>query len=1627
MLKPKYVTLCYIFLNDYLFLVGHLIKNTAVRRVLKVLMWTLIVLLSVPVLLYVPFVQDFVKDVALKEVAKSSGMVIDVDRFRLKWPLRVELDGVRVIPAPGDTMVNARIASLNVEMLPLLSLDIRVDGHLEDVDYRLGTPDSAMYLTAAVKRFDLSPSSYDLKNAKIDVSRAVLDGGDVTLIFNGNDTTATPSDSAASAPLTIKAAYIELRDINYRMAMLPTIDSLGANVPLAVLHDGLVDMASRRIHAGALRVDSVTAVYFTPSPEYIAAHPVDSLAPVADAASSPDSLMWTITGDTVSLTGRSAVYAVRGAEPQPGLDLNYLQANDINIQVDSFYNKGVNIEVPIRRLAAVERCGAKLEASGRFSMDTTSMRAERFDISTLFSSIKFNALMGMGDIMSDPGMPLQLRALARIGIPDLELLMPSMKPMLKSVPRYNDMTVDADIDGTAGSLSIKRLDAALPGYMNVSVNGAVRNMMSPDNLGGHVNIDGNLKNVNFIKPTLLEAKLAKQVNLPPVRLDGYVDMNRGAVKGNMKAVTGEGSVLLNADWNGRVESYDLDMAMREFPVSAFLPEMGIGNITADAKVTGRGYSPFSPKTSVDAVVDITSAEYQKVTYSAIRLWASLDTGYFDAGLLSMNHDANFDLSISGNIADDDYIMDFEGDVRNLDLKALNLSPTESRGSFSLEGRGHIRPGDGFYDADMTIDNFEWLMPDLPVATPSIKASVYATDSSTVVSVDNESLHARFIAGCSIDTLAARFASGMEVIDREIAGRRIFVDSIQRELPRFVLSVNSGANSIISDFLAPSKTSFRQLSLNIDNDSLFHLNGAATGIKTGDTRIDSVGISAMQHGKFLLYRAKMNNRPGTFDSFAHVDVTGFLADQNLALFLNQSNIKGDTGFKLGFNVTAIDSLLTLRMTPLDPVIGYKNWSLNKDNFISYNLLTRHIDANLALTNGDSHLKIYTEHDALGSASQEDVIVNASGIQLADWLALSPFAPPVKGIAGADIRLGWDAETKSIEGSGAVSLDDLTYGRDRVGSFLLDVGLTTNTSGVVKASTSLMVDSMKVITAVGALNDSTASNPFMLDFSMIHFPLRIVNPFLPPGMAKLSGMLNGRMDITGTMTSPVFNGYLDFDSTAVSVDMIGSAFRFSEDKIPVDSNIVKFDRYTISGLNENPLYIDGTVDINNLTSPKIELDMKARNMQVIGSKRGKGNDIYGRGYIDLDADVKGNMSFMRVDASLNLLEGSNVTYVVNTVSNTLSAGVTDDDMVHFVQFSDTAAVLDADTVPAGELALMLDARLIVSQGTTINVDLSANGQDKASIQGSGNLTFHMSPFSDMSLTGRYNIDKGFVRYTPPLMSQKNFDFESGSYIAFNGDMLNPILNLHAHDTMKANVTESGQNSRLINFIVSLNVTNTLSNMDVAFDLSTNDDITIQNELETMSPEQRANQAMNLLLYNVYTGPGTKASANLSGNPLFSFLTARLNSWAANTIKGVDISFGIDQYDRTYDGATSTTTSYSYRVSKSLFNDRFKIVVGGNYSTDSNMDENFSQNLINDISFEYMLNRSGSMYVKLFRHVGYESILEGEVIQTGVGFVYKRKLASLRDLFRFGRRPEEPAVALPVEDGTLNVNHKKDDTNK
>ena len=223
-----------------------------------------------------------------------------------------------------------------------------------------------------------------------------------------------------------------------------------------------------------------------------------------------------------------------------------------------------------------------------------------------------------------------------------------------------------------------------------------------------------------------------------------------------------------------------------------------------------------------------------------------------------------------------------------------------------------------------------------------------------------------------------------------------------------------------------------------------------------------------------------------------------------------------------------------------------------------------------------------------------------------------------------------------------------------------------------------------------------------------------------------------------------------------------------------------------------------------------------------------------------------------------------------------------------------------------------------------------------------------------------------------------------------MLNPQFNITATQNTKTSVKSQDSGSRLVDFLITAKVNGTMSNMDLDFDMSTESDIEVQNELASMSELQRSQAALNMLLYNTYSGTSSIGGlSNLNANSaLFSFLQSQINNWAQKVVKGVDLSFGINQYQGAKTGGVET--SYSYRLSKNLFNDRFKIVVGGEYSTDATAEQNFGQNLINDISMEYYLNNQGSRYLRLLRHTGYESVLEGLVSKTGVGFVIKHKIA-------------------------------------
>ncbi len=1512
----------------------------------------IVALLFLPLLLvaalYVPGVLNRVVSKILPKIEESSGLHIEAGNIALQWPMRLSVDRALVtdLRAGGDTLVSAQhlTARLNPAALFRGRIDIP-DAELRNAFYQMGGRDS-LYLSARVDSVGAAAwLNFDI--SEINVDHADLNGAEVCLLL-GADTTATPPDTTVSSPLRIICGPVSMRNVDYRMSMATTNDTVAASLRRAFLS------------GGKLRVGN----------------PID------------------ITTGTLTVALDSALYGRRGAVPMAGFDPDWITADSCEARVDSFAMHGASLSVPLTSLRIAGLAGLTLSGNGLFAMNDSTMRADGFDISLGQSRLTVSAEMGF-DSIADRA-PLNVDATAGIYPRDVVAALPAYAPLLTPLPADRPLLLRVLASGTLAKLSLDSLQASMHGVFALEGRATAANLANPSQLRAVADLSGRLAN-----SAPFASMIPHGVKLPPLSLNAHADLNGRDYSAKLTARTGGGRLALNGRLAGKAPAYDVKFRLDSFPVAAFLPEMPVGAVSGLFEARGRKFNPLLPGAELQADANVDALQLRNRRLEGIALHASLLDGNLKADLDSRIPEANLRAEINATLSPKSVGWGLRTTVHRLDLNALGLTDSIMSGRFDLTSDGFSTLALDSLSARATLNNAAIVVGNSSLAVDSLNLRAEAGRGHTSLALADRTLCADMMAAAGVDSLLKSLGEVSVMVSRMIDRRHFAADSLNRALPPLLLTLEANEDNLIGQYLKSRQIGFQSLTLRAANDSILSAKGTLLGLKSGASfAVDTITADLRSHGPALLLDIDMGNRPGTFDEFAQVCLRGSVSGNEANFFLRQSNIHGQIGYLAGAQISVADSLITMSLTPTAPVIAYKHWQVNPDNFVAFNPHTFNISANLDARGDGSRLQLLTtlrsaEADSVGSSNA--LTLKVSNIHIQDWLKINPFAPPVAGDFSADMRLNYNS--KSVNGLGTASLDNLTYGRMLVGNFNLDMNVATDFGGAVRGDAALKINGQPAMSIFGALNDTThRQSPLKMQLQLTDFPLSVANPFVSPDYASLSGSLNGNMDVGGTFNAMSLNGTLHFRHAKIKVGMMGSTFTLDSVNIPVDSNVVRFNDFAIYGSNSNPLRVTGNVDLRRFGNPRLNLGFHAANMQFVNSKKARGVDLYGRGYVNLDATLKGSMQFMRVDANLAILPQTNLTYHVSD-AKAVAGLQPDSKMVRFVNLSDTAATMRADSVVERGMLMMLTALVDIRQGSTLTVDLSADGKNRAQIRGEGVLDYTLSPTQpDGRLTGRFTINSGFFRYSLPVISEKLFTFNPGSYVAFNGPILNPTLSIGATDRVRANVTRRGENSRLVDFDVSLGATGTLERMDVAFDLSTKDDITVQNELQSMSQTQRANQAMNLLLYGVYTGQGTTGNANLSGNALYGFLTSQLNTWAANTIKGVDISFGMDQYDRTRNGSTSTATQYSYQVSKTLFNDRFKIVVGGNYSTDAEAQENIAENLISDVSFEYMLNNSGSMYIRLFRHTGYESILEGEVTQTGVGFVVKRKIRRLADIFNF-----------------------------
>lgn len=1611
---------------QFLLFVHHLIKNNIARRTLKVFVALIVLVLLLPFSLYIPWVQNVAKDYACEYASEATGLDIKLDRILLKFPLDLSVDGLSVVEENGDTMARVEKFVAGVEFMPLLDMNFKIgDAELVNGYYHMLTADSSTVLAAQVNYCKLLGTDLDMNHQVLNLLDGELNGGKVTFTSYPYKAVEQP-DTSESKPWRINACHLTLTDIDFTMRMLPTIDKLHAYIAKAELKEGIIDTGEHTVDARTLAVDSADVRYYTLSERdaaiYSELHPLPP-----DTISAPaDTIPWTVQSDSVRLTKSHLIYAQRSVTPGAGLDPNFIELTNANVLLRNLYNRASIVSVDVDQISGKERCGLEIErANGSIYLDDTKVDVKKFRLKTFLSEFYIDAHAPFTLLNDKPTGNFYIETDNKIALQELSLLHPALRATLKPIPQYNPLALKGKVQGTPEHLDIKSFTATIPRYLDATVSGVVNHPLDAKRLNGDVNFDANFPNLNFIKPLALDAATSKQINLPPMKVKGHAKFGGNNYSGDLDMRLASGSLVGKGSFNGNRTQYNVDANFTNFPVRAIMPLAPVDNLTAHVKADGHGFDFLKASTAVNADVNLGSVTYAGHTYRDIIARVNMNAGDVTARIDSNNPNCNLFVDAQGKIQGERYIFNVNGNIRDLDTHALGFT------DFPLNGNGELtafidfdmRTKDCQFNADLSHMNWNYDGTQLVSENTEVR---FVSNANTIEAfVDNEETHLDFKAECSIDDFMKSLDLSLAEMNRQVDARALNVTALQEKLPKFSLKMKVGPSGLVPRYLSRYEIDVRDFDCEITNDSILNLDGYIHQFSMGTTAIDTITIHAHElTNKYLRFDLHMGNRPGTWDDFAQVDVRGGAKDSIVDFLVEQRNIKKEMGYRLGAHATLAGENIKTRLFPTHPIIAYRQWEVNEDNYVNFNYNNKMLDADLLMKNSQSSLALHTE--PTDDPTKENIFLNIQNLKIEEWLSGIPTLPSVSGTMDADMKLLYDG--KNFDGNGDLAIKQLCYDGQVVGDVKLNTSLALDPeSGSTKLNAVMDLDGSKVALAYGVLNDTTATNPMDVNLKLDKFPLQKAAAFIPGGFVRLGGYVDGEVKLNGSTDDPVIHGFVKGDSAVIELPRFGSKLQLSDDVIPIDNGVISFNNYSILGLNGNAAKMNGAVDINTMD---IDLRVNGKNIQFIGSEQESYSEVFGKGFVDVTANVSSKESNMHIGAKVTLLTGSNITYVMQDEVGDLTASSVDEDMVKFVNPVDSTGGNPLLTTAAARTSSDIDIDIEIQQGAKINAFLSPDGKDRVNIDGSGRLRYSLDFAGKDNMVGVYTIESGSVRYSPPIISQKIFNISSGSSITWNGDVLNPQLNISGEQVTRASVTTSDGKAKLLNFFITANIGNTLKKMDLSFDITTDDDMTVKNEIQSMTDIQRSNAAMNMLLYNTYSGTNSAGNINLTTTgALYSFLQSQLNSWAASTLKGVDLTFGINQFGGNKEGSTMQT-SYSYRLSKSLFNDRFKIVVGGEYSTAATSEQNLSNNLISDISLEYNLNDAGSKYVRLFRHTGWESVLEGEVTEMGVGFVMKRKAPTLKLLFRnpkpFKLLPDslkvEAADSTQVIEQKEEINEKK-----
>ncbi|MDQ3017252.1 MAG: translocation/assembly module TamB, partial [Bacteroidota bacterium] len=1226
-------------------------------------------------------------------------------------------------------------------------------------------------------------------------------------------------------------------------------------------------------------------------------------------------------------------------------------------------------------------------------------------------------------IAKDPGV-LNIRAHlvdSRLAIKDLILFAPvlaNQDPFRQN--RNAVILMNGQIDGPISDLTFTNLTVSGLGQIRLKGSGTITGLPDINKSTFDLRIEEFSATKNDITGFLPAGTFPSNISLPDrLQLKGSFVGSMMSFTTNMNVNSSYGNALIKGTFKNLTSktraSYNATLTTTQFDAGRFLKmEDKLGKITFAGTIKGTGMDPKTANATFDG--KISAIQYNGYTYQNLTAKGSARNGDIELTANMVDPNINFDLKGTANLNGE-----YPKVNMTLNLDTLNLLPLKLNDKdLSLKGQiiADLETADQDYlNGTINITDAIIRLEDKRYKLDTISIVSVATEGEDSLHIYSELLTARFKGNYNLTKV---WPAMQQSIDNYFDTTPARDSTIAYDPQQLEFNIRIIRSPLVEELL-PDLTEMEDAVIEGNFDSTTDeivVKGSAPRMMYKDFVIDNFGLDINTENNALNYSFTLDQLRKKEIQIQNLSFSGKAQNDVVDMDLQIKDENEENVYRIAGKMKSEERHFDLSILQDGLVLNRQAWTVAPDNAIQFGSEGLMV-TNFKISHEEQSMRIHSnpqQKDAPMDLSFEDFkIATLTRMVKRDSLLADGIINGVANVRNLKTNPVFTAD---------LDIEDFSFHEDTVGNIALKVNNETPDTYAAEAK---ITGYGNDVTMKGSYIVSGASGLFDLNVDIVNLNMKSIEGFTGGEIDNASGALTGDLSLKGTMASPAIRGDIRFNAVGFKVTRFNSYYQVKDENIQFTTEGIDLDLFTLVDSSGNEAVISGNIYTKDYRDYRFDLDLQSDNFQVMNSTRENNKLYYGQLYVDAHLHVHGGLATPVVDGSIRVNDKTKLTIVIPQTDPGL---IEREGIVEFV---------DMDTFKLAELTPLQDS-LIQSEltGMDVAVDISivkeaelnmiideANG-DYLNVRGQADLAGGIDPSGKMTLTGIYELEEGAYRFSFNQV-KREFQIAKGSTISWTGDPLLADVNVTAIyvantaplSLVQNQLADADQNvvntyKQKLPFEVMLDMKGKLLQPEVTFDIdlptknygvSTEVITTVQSRLVQLrtEPSELNKQVFAVLLLNRFIsddpfvnearGGGISSLARQSASKL---LSEQLNNLVGGMIAGFELSFDLNSIEDYTSGELQNRTDLTVGLTKQLLDDRLKVSVGSNFELEGTREsDRKATNIAGDVSVEYQLSKDGRYLVRAYRKDEY-IIVQGQVVETGIGFVFTADYNRFKDIF-------------------------------